>query len=86
MDERSRLVVVAALVASVLALGVRPGNAMVIYPWCAHFSQRLQGENCTFTTYAQCRSVVARKGGSCQANPWYQPYPPPFGYAPPLWR
>jgi hypothetical protein len=81
-----RSVVIAALVAPVLALDVQQGMTMVIYPWCAHYSERLQGENCAFTSYPQCRTSVARKGGACQANPWYQPYPPPAGYAPPLWR
>jgi hypothetical protein len=77
---------VVALVAAVSANGTRPSIGMVIYPWCAHYSERLQGENCAFTSYAQCRTIVARKGGSCQANPWYQPYPPPASYAPPLSR
>jgi hypothetical protein len=71
---------------SVVLVGAQAGAAAVIYPWCAHFSERLQGENCAFTSYAQCRAIVAYKGGACQANPWYQPYPPPLGYAPVLRR
>jgi Protein of unknown function (DUF3551) len=76
---------VAALTLTMTA-SARPTAAMVIYPWCADYSGRMGGENCGFTSFAQCLLTRAGNGGFCKQNPWYQPYPPPTTYSPPLWR
>jgi hypothetical protein len=76
----------ATLVGVTLAASSKPGAAMVIYPWCAHYLGRLGGVNCGFTSFQQCLATLAGNGGSCTPNAWYQPYPPPTSYAPPLWR
>jgi hypothetical protein len=75
-----------SLIALDLAVSVQPSAAMVIYPWCAHYRGRMGGENCGFTSFRQCLLTLAGNGGFCTANAWYQPYPPPTSYAPPLWR
>jgi len=76
-----------ALVALALAASVQPSAAMVIYPWCAQYGGRLGGsQNCDFTSFAQCQATRSGNGGFCVPNPWYQPYPPPTSYAPPLRR
>lgn len=77
---------VATLVALSLSWTTRPSDAMVIYPWCAKYHGRLGGVNCGFTSFQQCLATIAGNGGFCDPNPWYQPYPPPTSYAPPLWR
>jgi hypothetical protein len=69
-----------------LTATVRPSAAMVIYPWCADYGGRMGGENCGFTSFAQCQATRAGNGGFCKQNPWYQPYPPPTTYSPPLSR
>jgi hypothetical protein len=76
----------ATLVALGLGASAQSSTAMVLYPWCAHYSGRLGGSNCGFTSFRQCLATLAGNGGFCDANPWYQPYPPPTSYAPPLWR
>jgi hypothetical protein len=79
----------ASLVALGLVVSAQPSAAMVIYPWCAHYGGGRAGgggENCGFTSFAQCQATRAGNGGFCVPNPWYQPYPPPTSYAPPLRR
>ncbi len=65
----------AAIAALTLAAAARPGEAQVIYPWCAHYQGRDLGGawNCGFTTYAQCMATVSGIGGWCGVNPWYEP-------------
>jgi hypothetical protein len=76
-----------SLVALGLATSAQPSNAMVIYPWCANYGGRMGGsQNCGFTSFQQCQATRAGNGGFCVPNPWYQPYPPPTSYAPPLRR
>jgi Protein of unknown function (DUF3551) len=84
-----RLLTLFALIVGVLVTAsVQPSVAMVIYPWCAHYGGRMGGgtENCGFTSFQQCQLTRAGNGGFCVPNPWYQPYPPPQSYAPPLRR
>ena len=76
----------ATLVALELVTSAQPSAAMVLYPWCANYSGRPGGQNCGFTSFKQCLLTLAGNGGFCVANPWYQPYPPPTSYAPPLRR
>src|SRR5438105_12047186 len=69
---RKSLYPVAAAAVAVLALAAdtKPAEAMVIYPWCAHYSGRMGGApNCGFVTYAQCRATISGLGGSCMQNP-----------------
>jgi hypothetical protein len=75
-----------SLVALSLSTTIRPSAAMVIYPWCADYSGRMGGQNCGFTSLSQCLATQRGNGGFCNPNAWYQPYPPPASYAPPLWR
>ena len=76
-----------AVILIALAASVRPSAAMVIYPWCANYGKSMAGApSCGFTSFKQCLATIAGNGGFCTANPWYQPYPPPQTFAPPLQR
>lgn len=57
---------------------VKPAEAMVIYPWCAHYGGRNGGgaPNCGFTTFAQCMATVSGMQGFCDRNPWWVDPPP----------
>ena len=72
------------------ASGTRPSAAMVIYPWCANYGGGGKGgygaSSCGFVSFQQCLATLWGNGGTCTANPWYSPYPPPTTYAPPLYR
>jgi len=50
------------------------------------FSWMSGAQNCGFTSRQQCELTRAGNGGFCIQNPWYQPYPPPQTYAPPIRR
>jgi Protein of unknown function (DUF3551) len=66
-----------------------PSAAVIIYPWCANYGGRVGGggaTSCGFTSRQQCELTRAGNGGFCVQNPWYQPYPPPQTYAPPIKR
>ena len=85
------LYVVGLMAATVftLAASIWPSAAMVIYPWCANYGGGARsggGQNCGFTSRKQCEATRAGNGGFCIQNPWYQPYPPPQTYAPPIRR
>ena len=85
-----RILYVFGLMAGVvftLAPSTRPSAAMVIYPWCANYGGRMSGaQNCGFVSRQQCELTRAGNGGFCVQNPWYEPYPPPQTYAPPIRR
>ena len=82
-----RILALLATATVAFAAGAKPSAAMVLYPWCAQYGGRMGGsQNCGFTSFAQCQATRAGNGGFCVPNPWYQPYPPPTSYAPPLWR
>jgi hypothetical protein len=85
-----RILYVFGLMAGVvftLAPSTRPSAAMVIYPWCANYSGRMSGaQNCGFVSRQQCELTRAGNGGFCVQNPWYEPYPPPQTYSPPIRR
>ena len=36
--------------------------------WCAHYGTGLEGMNCGFYSFEQCRATVPGVGGFCQAN------------------
>jgi hypothetical protein len=56
-----------------LAAMVTSGKASAQnYPWCAYYGDD-SGENCGFTTYAQCMEDIAGMGGSCERNTQYVP-------------
>jgi hypothetical protein len=75
-------------IAITLAASTRPSAAMVIYPWCANYSGRAMGgaSSCGSTSLKQCLATLWGNGGTCGPNPWYQPYPPPPTYSPPIRR
>jgi hypothetical protein len=56
------------------------------YPWCAYYDMGGMGgaTNCGFATWQQCQAAISGIGGSCGANPMYQPaarpYPPQSHY------
>jgi len=79
------------IVVIVLTLaGAQQAAAMVIYPWCANYGGSGRGgygaSSCGFVSFNQCLATLWGNGGTCTANPWYQPYPPPTSYAPPIRR
>ncbi len=65
-----RNLAILALAALGLLVGLPPGNAEVLYPWCAQYS-RGGSRNCGFTTWEQCRATVSGVGGYCIENPFY---------------
>lgn len=73
-----------------IGIGSGPSAAMVIYPWCADYGGAGRGgygaSSCGFVSFHQCLATLSGNGGSCSPNPWYQPYPPPASYAPPVRR
>jgi hypothetical protein len=85
--QKMSLIVVAVLT---LAGGIRPGAAMVIYPLCANYGGAGRGgygaSSCGSTSFQQRMATLSGNGGTCSPNPWYQPYPPPTTYAPPIRR
>ena len=71
----------------VLIAGTLPSAAVVIYPWCANYGGKGYGAtSCGSTSLKQCLVTLAGNGGTCDPNPYYQPYPPPPTYAPPIRR
>jgi Protein of unknown function (DUF3551) len=85
-----RILYVAGLTAGIvftLAASIRPSAAVIIYPWCANYGGRSYGaSSCGSTSLKQCLATLAGNGGTCDPNPYYQPYPPPPTYAPPIRR
>ena len=86
-----RTLYVAGLMAGIvftLAASTRPSAAVIIYPWCANFGGGRSGgaQNCGFVSRQQCELTRAGNGGFCVQNPFYEPYPPPQTYAPPIRR
>ena len=65
----------ATIVASTLSFmaSIQPSEAMIIYPWCAHYGGRNAGgaPSCGSTTFAQCMATVSGMQGYCNKNPWY---------------
>jgi hypothetical protein len=56
------------------ALCIAQPAAAQNYPWCAYYDLGMGGAtNCGFSTYQQCTATVSGVGGSCGANPQYQP-------------
>jgi len=43
------------------------------YPWCAYYGPNIGATNCGFATWQQCQAAISGAGGSCGANPMYQP-------------
>jgi hypothetical protein len=41
------------------------------YPWCAYYGGKAGGENCGFSTLAQCQADIAGIGGDCERNTQY---------------
>jgi Protein of unknown function (DUF3551) len=77
-------------IAVTLVASATPSSAAIIYPWCANYGGGRNGggggSNCGFTSFKQCEATRAGNGGFCTANPFYEPYPPPQTYAPPIQR
>jgi uncharacterized protein DUF3551 len=48
------------------------------YPWCAYYGPHFGATNCGFATFQQCLAAISGVGGSCGANPMYQPAPRPY--------
>lgn len=60
--------------ASALPSGAQAQN----YPWCAVYGGRNGGgQNCGFTTYAQCMATLSGMGGFCNRNTQFVPPPGP---------
>ena len=64
----------------VVAAAVLPSGAQAQnYPWCAVYggAKGGGGENCGFTTFAQCMATLSGMGGFCNRNTQYVPPPGP---------
>ena len=78
-------------IAFMVLAGTRPSVAVVIYPWCANYGGGggmggYGASSCGSTSFKQCLATLWGNGGTCSPNPYYQPYPPPTTYAPPIRR
>jgi Protein of unknown function (DUF3551) len=73
-----------------LAASAPPSAAVIIYPWCANYGGAGRGgygaSSCGSVSLQQCLATLSGNGGSCNPNPFYEPYPPPPTYAPPIKR
>ncbi len=67
----------------VTAMSTWPASATVIYPWCTGGSHT---GSCGYTSLKQCLETLWGTGGTCNPNPYYQPYPPSPTYSPPIRR
>ena len=67
-----RLLGVVGAVMMALAMDVRPGAAMVIYPWCVQYGGSNGGTNCGFYSFEQCEATRWGNGGFCYQNPFSQ--------------
>jgi Protein of unknown function (DUF3551) len=68
-----------------LMASATPSAAVIIYPWCAVYMGPYT-TSCGSTSLKQCLATRAGNGGTCEPNPYYQPYPPPPTYSPPITR
>jgi hypothetical protein len=50
------------------ALSISNTGARADGTWCAHYGTGLEGMNCGFYSFEQCRATVSGVGGFCQAN------------------
>ncbi|MGH6673242.1 MAG: DUF3551 domain-containing protein [Xanthobacteraceae bacterium] len=68
---RALLFVLATL--TIAAATIAPAEAQN-YPWCAYYggSRGGGGENCGFSTFAQCMADVSGIGGFCDRNTQYR--------------
>jgi len=70
--------VAGGIAALTLAADATRSEAMITYPWCAHYGGRMSsGINCGFSTYEQCMAAISGNGGYCAENAWYAPPAPP---------
>lgn len=66
----------AAAIAIVAAGGSAPARADGL-PFCVeNYTRTGPGRSCSFYTFQQCVDYTSGIGGTCAANPWYQPYDP----------
>jgi len=75
----NRLLLAAGVLAAAVAAET-PARAQN-YPWCAQYAG-FGGQNCGFTTYAQCMAALLGNGGVCSQNTQYQPTAAPFSRRP----
>jgi hypothetical protein len=90
MRSRYRIGLLAGIAFMALA-STRPSVTVVIYPWCANYGGGggmggYGASSCGSTSFKQCLATLWGNGGTCSPNPYYQPYPPPTTYAPPIRR
>jgi hypothetical protein len=86
-DFRMRRLCLSCFMAGIVILGSgRPSAAVIIYPWCANYGGRNSGVSCGSTSLQQGLATLWGNGGSCGPNPFYEPYPPPPTYSPPIKR
>jgi hypothetical protein len=54
------------------AIDARPSGAETYKPWCAVYTGRGGGRNCSFNSFQQCMMTAGPgTGASCAQNPWY---------------
>ena len=64
-----------AMVAVSLVASARPSAAVIIYPWCANYGGREYGaSSCGSTSLKQCLATLWGNGGTCNPNPYYEPF------------
>jgi hypothetical protein len=71
MRKLACLAVAAGLGVAALTADSRPGEALIVYQWCAHYNGRNAAPSCGSTTYAQCMATLSGNGGFCAENPWW---------------
>ena len=64
-----RLLGLVGTVMLALAMDVRPGAAMVIYPWCVQYGGISSStQNCGFTSFNQCLATASGNHASCSSQ------------------
>src|SRR4029453_3153897 len=54
------------------AIDARPSGAETYRPWCAVYTGRSGGRNCSFNSFEQCMMTAGPgTGAPCAQNPWY---------------
>ena len=70
-------IVLLLAVGPLTAIDARPSGAETYRPWCAIYTSRGGGRNCSFNSFEQCMmTATPGTGGSCAQNPWYLWYGP----------
>jgi hypothetical protein len=67
-DEETFMRRILPVAIAIAALSVSNTGTRADGTWCAHYGTGLDGMNCGFYSFEQCRATVSGVGGFCLAN------------------